>query len=94
MQHKILLGPGNCTAYFPRFLVLGSNRNFSRCEKRKAPTAIPAVPDLGRLTMPRKTNRAAARAVASGDVLWDKRKVHRKARKRALETQARRRAGP
>lgn len=67
---------------------MGSNRNFSRREKRKAPAAVPAVPDLGRLTMPRKTNHAAARAVASGDVLWDKRKVASKARKRALATQA------
>jgi hypothetical protein len=69
---------------------MGSNRNFSRREKRKAPAAVPAVPDLGRLTMPRKTNHAAARTVASGDVLWDKRKVDRKARKRAIESQARR----
>lgn len=67
---------------------MGSNRNFSRREKRKAPATVPAVPDLGRLTMPRKANRAAARTVASGDVFWDKRKVDRKARKRALESQA------
>lgn len=64
---------------------MARNQNFSRREKRKAPAAIPAVSDLGRLTMPRKTNHAAARTVASGDVLWDKRKVASKARKRALE---------
>jgi hypothetical protein len=52
---------------------MSSNRHFSRCEKRKAPAAV-AAPDLGRLTMPHKTNHAAARTVASGDVLWDKRK--------------------
>ncbi|MET3934855.1 hypothetical protein [Arthrobacter sp. OAP107] len=69
---------------------MGSNRNFSRRENCKAPATVPAVPDLGRLTLPRKTNKAAAKTVASGDVLWDKRKVAGKARKRALETQARR----
>lgn len=67
---------------------MGSNRNYSQREKRKAPASVPAVPDLGRLSMPRKTNRAAALIVASGDVLWDKRRVDRKARKRALETAA------
>jgi hypothetical protein len=65
---------------------MASNRNFSRREPRKAPAEIPAVPDLGvRLTMPRKSNRAAALRVASGDRFWDKRKVASKARKRALE---------
>jgi hypothetical protein len=74
---------------------MSSNRSFSRREERKAPVELPAVPDLGvRLTMPRKTNRAAARTVASGDALWDKRKVARKARKRALEIQAARAAQP
>lgn len=66
---------------------MAHNRNFSRREERRAPAALPVVEDLGaRLTMPRKTNRAAARTVASGDRFWDKRKVDRKARKRALET--------
>ncbi|MDQ0618095.1 hypothetical protein [Arthrobacter globiformis] len=32
---------------------MARNRNFSRREKRKAPATVPAVPDLGRLTMPR-----------------------------------------
>lgn len=72
---------------------LGGNRNFSRCEKRKVPRPY-LLFRIWDGTMPCKTNRAAARAVASGDVLWDKRKVDRKARKRALETQALRRAGP
>jgi hypothetical protein len=74
--------------------LMSSNRNFSRREKRKAPAELPAVQDLGRMTMPRKTNRAAAATVASGDVLWDKRKVDRKARKRALETEASRASHP
>jgi hypothetical protein len=65
---------------------MASNRNFSRREPRKAPVELAAVPDLGvKITMPRKTNRAAAKAVASGDRFWDKRKVAAKARKRALE---------
>lgn len=65
---------------------MASNRNFSRREQRKAPAEIPAVPDLGvRLTMPRKSNRNAARIVAAGDRFWDKRKVAAKARKHALE---------
>jgi hypothetical protein len=62
-----------------------SSRNYSQRESRTAPTSIPTVPDLGRLSMPRKTNRAAAKIVASGDVLWDKRRVARKAQKRALQ---------
>lgn len=73
---------------------MARNQNFSRREKRKAPETLPAVPDLGRLTMPRKTNRAAALAVASGDVLWDKRKVASKARKGALEIQTGRTSHP
>lgn len=63
---------------------MASNRSFSRREQRKAPVALPVVSDLGvKITMPRKTNRAAARTVASGDRFWDKRKVASKARKRA-----------
>lgn len=65
---------------------MASNRNFSQRETRKTPAEIPAVPDLGvRLTMPRKSNRAAALSVAAGDRFWDKRKVARKARRHALE---------
>ncbi|MDQ0618096.1 hypothetical protein [Arthrobacter globiformis] len=41
-----------------------------------------------------KTNKAAARTVVSGDVLWDKLKIASKARKRALETQVRRTSHP
>lgn len=48
---------------------MARNRNFSRREKRKAPATVPAVPDRGRLTMPRKTNQAAAKTVAARDVL-------------------------
>lgn len=74
---------------------MARNRNFSRREVRKAPVELAPVPDLGvRITMPRKTNSAAARTVSSGDVLWDKRKVERKARKRALETQGSRVSHP
>ena len=44
--------------------------------------------------MPRKTNAKAARIVAFGDLLWDKRKVERKAQKRARQVQASRSARP
>lgn len=73
---------------------MSRNRSFSQREERTARTSVPAVPDLGRLTMPRKTNRVAAKIVASGDVLWDKRKVERKARKLALATQEARASRP
>ena len=69
--------------------------SFSRREKRKAPADIAVVPDLGvRLTMPRRTNRAAARAVASGDVFWDKRKIASKARRHALEVEMAKASNP
>lgn len=65
---------------------MARNRGSSRREERKAPMELPPVPDLGaKITMPRKANRAAARAVASGDLFWDRRKVAAKARRRALE---------
>lgn len=74
---------------------MSNNRAFSRREERKARTEIPAVEDLGhKITMPRKTNRRAARTVASGDRFWDKSKVERKARKRTLEIQANRETNP
>ncbi|MEO3931377.1 hypothetical protein WMO79_00995 [Micrococcaceae bacterium Sec7.4] len=74
---------------------MASNRNFSRRESRKAPAEIPAVPDLGvRLTMPRKSNRAAALSVASGDRFWDKRKMAAKARRNALEIELARVSNP
>ncbi len=48
---------------------MARNRSFSRREERKKPVELAAVPDLGvKITMPRKTNSAAARTVASGDV--------------------------
>jgi hypothetical protein len=68
---------------------MSNNRSFSQREEHKTPIELPPVPDLGvKITMPRRTNRRAAKRVASGDVFWDKRKVASKARKRALEAQA------
>lgn len=55
-----------------------------RREPKKAPAEIPAVPDLGRLKMPRKNNAAAAKEVASGNVFWDRRHVARSEQKKAL----------
>lgn len=62
----------------------------SRRRENKTPAApLPSVPDLGhKITMPRKSNRAAAKLVASGDVFWDKRKVASKARRTARLDQA------
>lgn len=55
----------------------------ARRETRKQPIELPVVPDLGNLSMPRRTNRAATKTVAAGDLLWDKRRVMRKALKNA-----------
>jgi hypothetical protein len=74
---------------------MASSRSFGRREERKAPMELPSVPDLGaKITTPRKTNRAAARTIASGDLFWDGRKVVRKARRRALELELTRTAHP
>lgn len=74
---------------------MARKQTFTRREERTPPSLLPVVSDLGpRLTMPRKTNRAAARSVAAGDRSWDKRKVDRKARKRALELHENRAANP
>lgn len=50
--------------------------NFRRREECKEATVLPVVSDLGpKITMPHKTTRPAARAVASSDRFWDKRKA-------------------
>lgn len=56
----------------------------SRREAKKAPKPIPPIPELGKLRKPRKGNRKAARLIAEGVRLWDRRHVERKARKRAI----------
>lgn len=53
-------------------------------ESRKPQQELPEVPDLGRLSMPRRTNRRAARYVATIGPLWDRRRADRKARRNAL----------
>ena len=53
-------------------------------ETKKPRQAVPEVPDLGRLSMPRRRNRAAARYVAEIGPLWDRRRADRAARKHAL----------
>lgn len=63
---------------------MARNQTFNRREERKRATEVPVVSDLGpKITMPRKTNRSAARRIAAGDPFWDKRKVERKDRKQA-----------
>lgn len=58
---------------------MSSNRTFSRREECKQATVLPVVSDLGpKITMPNKTNRSAARAVASGHRFWDERKARRR----------------
>ena len=59
----------------------------SHRESRKAQQELPKVPDLGRLAMPRKGDRAAAKYVASVGSLCDRRRADRKARKNALAYQ-------
>lgn len=61
---------------------MAKNKNRGHRETRKPPHEIPEVPDLGRLSMPRKTNRRAAMDVAAGVLLWDRRRVARAAERR------------
>ncbi|MFF2053772.1 hypothetical protein ACFVU2_19365 [Leifsonia sp. NPDC058194] len=68
------------------------NRGFR--ELRKPQQELPEVPDLGRLSMPRKGNRAAAKYVATIGPLWDRRRAERKARKNALIREDALRANP
>lgn len=63
------------------------SKNRSHRETRKPLQALPEVPALGNLSMPRKGDRAAAKYVASVGNLWDRRRVVRKARKIALARQ-------
>lgn len=50
-------------------------------EQRKPAQPAPELPhSLGRLRMPRKTNRKAAKLIESGVKLWDRRHVDRRAR--------------
>lgn len=66
---------------------MGRTQGSARRKARKQRTELPEVPDLGRLAMPRRGNRAAAKAVATGDLLWDKRRVARKEAKIARKRQ-------
>jgi len=50
-------------------------------EAKKAPQPIPPIPELGKLHKPRKGNRKAAKLIASGVRLWDRRHVERSARR-------------
>lgn len=59
------------------------SKNRGHRESRKPQQELPVVPDLGRLSMPRKSNRAAAKYVASVGNLWDRRRADRKAVKNA-----------
>lgn len=67
---------------------MASHRSHARRETKKAAAAIPAIPNLGKLSRPRKTNATAAKTIAAGDIFWDKRKVASKARSAALHTHA------
>jgi len=57
-------------------------------ETRTHPQAVPEVPDLGVLAMPRKSNRAAAKYVAAVGPFWDRRRVARVARRKVLRREA------
>ena len=74
---------------------MARTQTFHRREERKVRADLPVPQDLGaRLTMPRRTNRTAARTIAAGDRFWDKRKVARKARREALASHEARVAHP
>lgn len=66
---------------------MAKSKNRGHRETRKVREPIPEVPDLGRLSMPRKTNRAAAKYVATVGRLWDRRRAARKALKKGLARQ-------
>lgn len=54
-------------------------------EQKKSPQPVPELPySLGRLRMPRKTNRKAAKLIDRGVKLWDRRAVDRRARSRGI----------
>jgi hypothetical protein len=63
-------------------------------ETRKPQQELPEIPDLGRLSMPKKGNRAAAKYVANVGPLWDRRRAERKARKNALLREDAQRSNP
>lgn len=63
---------------------MSRSKNRGHKESLKPRLEAPEIPDLGRLSKPRKTNRATARYIAEKGPLWDRRRVERKARKRAL----------
>jgi len=55
-------------------------------ELKKPAQPLPELPySLGRLRMPRKTNRKAAKLIESGVKLWDRRYADRRARQRGIE---------
>ena len=55
-------------------------------EQKKPSQPVPELPySLGRLRMPRKTNRKAAKLIDRGVNLWDRRAVDRRARRRGIE---------
>lgn len=55
-------------------------------EPKKTPAVVPSIPDLGKLKMPRKNNAAAAKEIASGNRLWDRRHVAAAETKKSLRT--------
>lgn len=63
-------------------------------ESKKAPASVPVIPDLETLKMPRRNNAAAAKEIASGNRLWDRRHIAaaeaRKALRRAMARDGRR----
>lgn len=73
---------------------MASHSARKRRESKKLAVALPAIPNLGKLSKPRKNNAAAAKTIAAGDIFWDKRKVAAKARQKALYTAAQKEAHP
>ncbi|QEW00621.1 hypothetical protein F6J84_11285 [Microbacterium caowuchunii] len=73
---------------------MGKSKSRGFREMRKPRPELPDVPDLGTLSMPRKSNRAAAKYVAMVGSLWGRRRADRKARKLALRRQDAQAANP
>jgi hypothetical protein len=73
---------------------MAKSMNRGHREARKPQQELPEVPNLGRLSMPKKGNRAAAKYVANVGPLWDRRRAERKARKNALLREDAHRAQP
>lgn len=67
---------------------MAKNKDRGHRESRKPQQELPELPDrIGRLSMPRKTNRSAAKYIATTGWFWDRRRVQRRDARRRIERQ-------